>query len=279
MTSQFRWPVPACARHARSVLACLGIIALLATLARGDTIGLNSYDQWQWNGFSRSSPHSTLAPFSSSLFSVLTSSNSSLILPMTTVTPALAWDAVNAASSSSGAAILAGVVYYDADGDGIRDNSDWGIPDAVVTITASDNTTVATVVTDSNGKYLFTGLAADTYTITLLTPSSQPDAPTLGTLLDSGGNVITAGSGFVAGPTSITSIEMPDGGFGVNYDFGQLMYPSELVSKRMLLNVSPGVYHTSAIPVPVPEPGTLVLLAMVGLPLAGFVRWCRSCVR
>ena len=63
----------------------------------------------------------------------------------------------------------------------------------------------------------------------------------------------------------ITSIQLADGYQGVNYDFAQLVYPTQLISRRMLLNTTPGIYPTT----PLPEPGTLALAAMAGLSLAG----------
>jgi hypothetical protein len=53
-----------------------------------------------------------------------------------------------------------------------------------------------------------------------------------------------------------------------------LVYPKNLVSKRILINTDPGLHHTT----PVPEPGSLALLAVAGLVFGGFSRCRRSSV-
>ena len=98
----------------------------------------------------------------------------------------------------------------------------------------------------------------------------------VGILTDQNGAPVFAGLGVATGANAIADIQLKDGYTGTTYDFPQLAYPTDLVSKRMLLNQDPGVVHTSDAPPapvpPVPEPGTLALLAVAGLCVSGFAR-------
>jgi hypothetical protein len=263
-------PVSACAWAARRVLGCLAISLLLATLANAEIIG---YDSWQWNGFSR-----TLLPPSpnSSPISIL----SSILLNSWSSDNIVSESAVASTLTTSGLdASLSGVVYFDANFDGIRDSGDWAIRDAIVSLTSPSTDTVLIATTDANGAYSFKNLNANDYTLTLLTPSAAPEASTnmVGILTDQDGTPIFTGLGVVTGGnTSITGIQLKTGYTGAAYDFPQLTYPTNLTSKRMLLNNDPGTPNTPDAPLPplppVPEPGTLALLAIAGLCVGGFAR-------
>jgi hypothetical protein len=257
-------PVSACACGVRRVLGCLVISLLLAALANAE---ITSYDSWQCNGFTRTAlPPSPNASPLSILRSVLLSSwSADDIVPES---------AVASSSATSGtAAFLSGVVYYDANFDGVRDSGDWAIRDAIVSLTCASDNTVLIATTDANGAYSFKSLNADDYTITLLTPSTAPGVPKEGILTDANGSPIFTGLGVAVGD-SIANIQLKDGYTGVAYDFGQYVYPTNLISKRMLLNQDPGTPHTpDSPPIPVvPEPSTLALLAIAGLSLSGFAR-------
>jgi hypothetical protein len=271
MTLIHKSSVSACALNVRGVLGCIGITLLFATLASGET--LSSYGVWQWNGFARSSYVSGDSSSSSLLSSVpLSSSFSDTVVSESSMELATV-------GSLSGAAILSGVVYYDENGNGVRDTTDWAIRDAVVSLTLTNSTTVVTTVTDYNGAYSFKNLAAGDYTVTLLTPSTQPGTPAVGTITDAGGAAVSTGLGAASGQTSIAGIQLNDGYTGVNYDFGQLVYPTNVISKRMLTNNNPGVPHTPDGPTPgppIPEPGTLALLVIAGLSVSGFARRRRN---
>ncbi len=179
---------------------------------------------------------------------------------------------------STGSASLSGVVYFDANGNGVRDSGDWAIRDAIVSLMSASTSTVLIATTDQNGAYTFTNLPADDYTVTLMTPSSVPGPANVGTLTDAGGSPVFTGLGVAVGTNSIANIQLGDGYTGATYDFGQLVYPTSLISKRMLLNQNPGVPHTPDAPPPpippVPEPGTIALLAVAGICFTGF-RWQR----
>ncbi len=67
-------------------------------------------------------------------------------------------------------------VWYDKDRDGIQEWGEYGIAGVVVTLSGPVN---ATATTNSSGAYLFTGLPAGTYTVTVATPNGYVASPTL----------------------------------------------------------------------------------------------------
>lgn len=63
-------------------------------------------------------------------------------------------------------AMLGDKVWYDVDADGVQDAGEAGVAGVLVTLYASDGTTVITsTITDANGNYLFTNLVPDTYIV------------------------------------------------------------------------------------------------------------------
>jgi hypothetical protein len=267
VTSQCRRRLPACAWHARHVLFFFGITLLLAAVSEGETTALGSYYSWQWGGFSGSA--SAYASASAARSSQHVSQLSSLFLTLTT--PVKQSDS-DVSSSAIGTAMLSGVVYYDVNGDGIRDDTDWGIRDATVTLSAANSEMQETTTTDAYGAYSFENLAPDEYTVTLSTPSEQPETASVGLIDDANDVQIASGVG-TATTTSISGILLDAGNKAVAYDFPQLQYPTNLISKRILTSKNPGLQHTTAGPIPdVPEPGTLTLLALAGLSMSGFFR-------
>ena len=65
-------------------------------------------------------------------------------------------------------------VWEDEDGDGVQDVSEPALTGLTVTLTGPVN---ATTTTDANGNYLFTGLPAGTYTVTVATPAGFTASP------------------------------------------------------------------------------------------------------
>jgi hypothetical protein len=279
VTTRYSQPLPACLAHARTALLCFGVALLFAQSANAEAVNANSYYSWQWGGFTRSTPFVATSSSANSVSSLLLSSSYSTSSVAYQSPTALLSSAVTASTStsSSNTATFSGVVYYDENQSGTRDSSDWGIRDATVSLIETNTNTEVTVVTDAAGNYSFTGLAAGDYTITLLTPSDQPEFATLGTITDASNNAVTSGLGTVSGTNQVTSVHLDLGSTAVNYDFPQSSYPTSLYSKRSLLNTSPGSYHTTDGPSPVPEPSTLVLLAIAGMSFTAFSRRRRPC--
>jgi len=258
VSSQLWRPTPACAPRAGSLILCAGLVVLLAAPVSGAPI--SSYNSWQWGGFSRSSSSSAASSSSAKLLAAASAASTS--------TSALTYS-VSGAVFGDGTAKLSGLVYYDEDKDSKPDSSDWAISGAQVTLSMSGSETTLVAYTNSKGEYAFVDLPAGTYSINLNITDSDPGKNVIGKLFDSNGKAVSVGVGTV-GADSVMDIVLADGYKGVNYNFTQLAYPVSLITKRLLTYYDPGIYHT------VPEPGSMVLLAMAGLCLVGLLARRRS---
>ncbi len=63
-------------------------------------------------------------------------------------------------------------LWSDLNNNGVKDGTEPGLTNVVVTLHDGANQVVATATTDAAGKYLFTGLPADTYTVTVVPPAN-----------------------------------------------------------------------------------------------------------
>jgi uncharacterized repeat protein (TIGR01451 family) len=105
---------------------------------------------------------------------------------------------------------LAGSVYFDTNGNGMRDPGEMGVPGVTVTLTVADPVS-ATVVTDGNGDYRFLNMFPGTYTLTETQPPNLIDGrDRMGTL------------GGVPGNDIITNIPVGVRQAGTLYEFGEL---------------------------------------------------------
>lgn len=258
MTFHARQPTRACARCAQCLSVCLAA-ALLLTLAApvsGDTIWVNSYNTWQWNQFAWTPPPVTTQAGQSS----------SSVLGLSSLVYSELSN-VDVAAAVSGTAVLSGHAYVDIDDNGAMDNSDWCICAARISLTPVGATDpLMTVLTAADGSYRFESLLPGDYTIAALDRSNQPGQDTLGTLKDKNGIVVTTGRGTITPPNMFVGIHLEDAYTGTNYNFAELVYPINLISKRMLTD-------DPVVPV-VPEPGSLLLLAIAGLFFGGLT-WGR----
>jgi hypothetical protein len=119
-------------------------------------------------------------------------------------------------------ASLAGSVYVDLNEDGVRQDTEPGIANALVSLTGTDSqggSVALSLRTNSVGAYLFSPLRAGTYSIAETTPSGYADGPdSLGTR---GGTV---------GDDQMSSIALGAGDQGANYNFGEHVTDSSLGS-------------------------------------------------
>lgn len=113
----------------------------------------------------------------------------------------------------AGTASLAGTIYLDGDGDGIRDTTEAGIPNVTVQLSGLDTGGAAvtrTTTSGAGGTYSFTALPAGVYNLNETQPTGYTDGEA------------TAGSlGGTAGTNTITGIVVPAGASGTGYDFGE----------------------------------------------------------
>jgi hypothetical protein len=216
-----------------------------------------AYSSWQWHGISRSGSSASIS------YNSVSSAASISADPFV---------------GENGTASLSGYVYFDVNGNQKMDSGDWAIADATITLTdANSSTPVASLHSSQDGSYSFAGLAAGKYTLTMATPTNHPgqDSGQSRAILDASGQLVSLAD--TVGQNAYAGIALGDGYTGTNYNFAELTYPGTLISKAMLLTSSSPVVHTNnAIPAnpvtAVPEPNTLVLLAVVGLFGAGR-RW------
>jgi uncharacterized repeat protein (TIGR01451 family) len=114
---------------------------------------------------------------------------------------------------------IAGWVYVDANNDGIRQASETGIAGVTLTLTGRTSGGLAvnaTVVTDANGRYVFTGLLpadAAGYTVRETQPVTYADG------LDAVGTLDGVASGTLG--NDVVSAIAYRGGNGDNYNFGE----------------------------------------------------------
>ena len=129
------------------------------------------------------------------------------------------------------AASLSGTVFLDRNNNGIQDAGEPGLPGVQLQLPAGTvdalGNTVATATTDGNGQYRFDALLAGRYAVT-----QQPTQPSWnGTVTLNGvtraGSIDTATVGTASAvatvPSAISTIILPAGKAGLDYDFGEIL--------------------------------------------------------
>jgi hypothetical protein len=288
----------------RRAWLCAGAFLLLAAPSFGDTIGVAGYSSWQWHGVSWTPPsgattavtsavpsavsaQSNVSTFSggsdsSSTYSYWQWNGVSYSGPTTSIGSAGASSSLPASASpfvgNTGTASLSGYVYVDANSNQMMDSGDWAIADATITLTkASSSTPFATVLSNQDGSYSFDGLASGAYSVAMTTATNHPgqDSGQYRAVVN-GSTVVSVGTDGTVEQNAYAGVTLADGDTGTNFNFAELTYPGDLISKAMLLTSSPPVIHTGDV-TPVPEPPALALLAVAGLFLVGWSwRRCRT---
>ncbi len=108
---------------------------------------------------------------------------------------------------------LSGVVYFDANGDGVQDNGETGISGVTVTLDDSKGNVLTTTLTNSSGGYSFGGLTAGTYSVVETQPSGYFDG------LESINSTVQAGT---IGTDTLGGIAVPAGTSVASYNFGEI---------------------------------------------------------
>ncbi len=152
-------------------------------------------------------------------------------------------------------ASLSGVVYVDANNNGIQDSGEAPIKGVVLTLTDAQGAIVATTVSGDDGSYRFTNLVPGTYTIR----ETQPDGYLQGK--NTVGTVAGVTSGRVGpGPDVLSGIELCSATDGIGYNFGEIV-PSEIAGTWYLDVSGNGLNTTDAPNAPADLPLTGDLLA------------------
>lgn len=113
---------------------------------------------------------------------------------------------------------LSGVVYFDANDNGIQDAGETGIPGAKLTLGGLNDLNQIvnlTVTSGADGSYSFTGLRPGNYTINETTPPGFIDGK------DKVGTTNGVPNGQLSPPDTIANISLDGCHSGVGYDFGE----------------------------------------------------------
>jgi hypothetical protein len=150
-------------------------------------------------------------------------------------------------------AFLSGVVFYDRNQNGKLDK-EYAIGGGEIDL-YMNGSLVATTTANKYGQYSFTNLSAGTYNVYNKTAGDWLAVP--GNITNVSNNVVTTGLGSAsADNTQIDGIILSAGDQAALYNFAAQYYPIQLLSKRML---------TAPTPIPVPEPGTAVMLGFAAI--------------
>ena len=74
-------------------------------------------------------------------------------------------------------AAIGNFIWYDDNQDGLQDSGETGVPGVEVRLLRADDSIVATTLTDTNGLYLFTGLAPGDYRVVIVPPAGYTISP------------------------------------------------------------------------------------------------------
>lgn len=127
--------------------------------------------------------------------------------------------------------VLSGFVYLDADQDGVRDETEQGVPGVTITLTGNETgggTVNKSALTQSDGGYSFDDLSPGTYALN----QTQPEP-----LLDAQESTSAAGASI--GADQITNIVLGDEQTIAGNNFGERGLRPEFVSLRLFLASTP----------------------------------------
>jgi ELWxxDGT repeat protein/VCBS repeat-containing protein len=132
-------------------------------------------------------------------------------------------------------AVISGIVFFDADNDGVRDTGEVGIPGVLVTLASTSTGTNITryAITKSDGTYSFTALPAGTYKVT----ESQPTAMTDGVEK-------SADTGATITNDVIANIVLTSAETAANNNFGERLLKPAYTSIRWFFASSQGSSNT-----------------------------------
>ena len=122
--------------------------------------------------------------------------------------------------------VLSGAVYFDKNGNGVRDAGEPGLPGVAVTLSGA---VARTVTTGADGSYQFAGLAAGSYTVSETQPPLYRD-----------GGVQVGSAGGAKGNNSVGAINLPAGTNATDYNFPELTGADGSIAGSVWLNNAAG---------------------------------------
>jgi len=115
-------------------------------------------------------------------------------------------------------ATIGGIVYHDANNNGIREPAEDAIEGVTVELLDDTGIVVATAITDGSGSYQFVGLSAGTYSLREIHPTTYLDG------IDTPGMLNGQPNGQADNPGDrIRDIDIGFGDRGTDYNFGELL--------------------------------------------------------
>lgn len=122
--------------------------------------------------------------------------------------------------------VLSGAVYFDKNGNGVRDAGEPGLPGVTVTLSGAVS---RTITTGADGSYQFAGLVAGSYTVTETQPPLYKD-----------GGVQVGSAGGAKGNNSVGAITLPAGINATDYNFPELTGADGSIAGSVWLNNASG---------------------------------------
>ncbi|MCP4544579.1 MAG: DUF11 domain-containing protein [Chloroflexi bacterium] len=106
-----------------------------------------------------------------------TESDETVVLSLTEATNAVVGTTYNPATliilDDDDPAIIAGTVFSDSNGNGVRDTGEVGIPNVLITLENTALAAITTTITGASGDYMFTTTITGTYTIIEIDPQTN----------------------------------------------------------------------------------------------------------
>ncbi len=115
-------------------------------------------------------------------------------------------------------ATISGFVYHDRSDDGVREANEEAIPNVSISLVDAAGKTVATTLSDPQGRYEFRNVVPGTYSLVEAQPANYYDGK------DTTGTVLGTKRGSLGGDNdSLVAIELKQGEIGLNFNFGELL--------------------------------------------------------
>lgn len=138
-----------------------GLANVSVSLTGGGSVLTDASGAYSFSGLSAGSYTVTAASVSG--YAMSTSGTASVTITSSNVTAAFGYVLIPPPPTYS----ISGAVYFDVNGNAVRDPGENGVPGLTITLNGSTS-----VVTDAGGAYSFGGLLAGTYTVAVAVPST-----------------------------------------------------------------------------------------------------------